>query len=177
MKASIEREIVRYKNQPLVSRTCDGTALGLSLVTLLIAAVVLLAASVGTTAWGRRSSNSCIRPRLQPLVTRYFTLLQDPGRQAAADVHRSGFQLQRADGSAELKRGKYLTNLPTIDRFYLSKVVATQAYGTLVVRYALRVEGTANGKPYAGAIPTPLHAPFPGAGRHGGSRRTRISIS
>ncbi|MGH3083890.1 MAG: hypothetical protein ACRDNP_07470 [Gaiellaceae bacterium] len=55
--------------------------------------------------------------------------------------------MQRADGSANGK-ATYLTNLPTIDRFYLTKVVATQAYGTLVVRYFSRVEGTANGKPY-----------------------------
>ena len=117
-------------------------------VTGLIAAVALLTASVGTPA-ASRPAPKLVNPTAtaKPLVTHYFTLLKNQDVKGLQRFLAPGFQLQRADGSADGKSA-YLTNLPTIDRFFLAKVVGTQAYGTLVVRYQSRVEGTANGKPY-----------------------------
>jgi hypothetical protein len=89
----------------------------------------------------------------KPLVLRFFVLLERKDRGGLERLLSPAFQVQRGDGSASGK-GAYLANLPTVVKFYISNLVATQAGGTLVVRYLARVEGLVNGKPY-----TPGSAP------------------
>jgi hypothetical protein len=81
------------------------------------------------------------------LVIRFFVLLQHKDRTGLETFLSPAFQVQRADGSANEKEA-YLASLPTVNKFYLSKLSATQAGGTLVVRYLARAEGLVNGKPY-----------------------------
>jgi hypothetical protein len=81
------------------------------------------------------------------LVIRYFVLLHRKDRADLQTFLSPAFQVQRADGSAS-EKAAFLANLPTVGRFYLSNLTATEAGGTLVVRYLARVEGLVNGKPY-----------------------------
>ena len=81
------------------------------------------------------------------LVLRFFVLLQRKDRTGLERFLSPAFQVQRADGSASGK-AEYLASLPTVIKFYISNLAATQAGGTLVVRYLARVEGRVNGKPY-----------------------------
>ena len=83
----------------------------------------------------------------KPLVLRFFVLLQRRDIDGLGRFLSPAFQVQRADGSAS-GRNKYLENLPTVTKFYISNIFATQQGGTLVVRYLARVEGRINGKPY-----------------------------
>ena len=120
----------------------------MALVAALITAVALLTASAGTTAASRPVPKlTSPTATAKMLVTKYFTLLKNGDIQGLRQFIAPGFQVQRADGSADGKAA-YLTKLPSIDRFVLTRVVGTQAYGTLVARYYSRVEGTINGKPY-----------------------------
>src|SRR5206468_1857264 len=68
------------------------------------------------------------------LVIHFFVLLQHKDTAGLQTFLSSAFQVQRADGSSSGKQ-EYLANLPTANRFYLSKLSATQAGGTLVVCY------------------------------------------
>jgi hypothetical protein len=83
----------------------------------------------------------------KPLVLRFFVLLQRKDHAGLERFLSPAFQVQRADGSASGK-AEYLASLPTVVKFYLSGLFATEAGGTLVVRYHARVEGRVNGKPY-----------------------------
>jgi len=83
----------------------------------------------------------------KPLVLRFFVLLQKKDVTGLEGFLSPAFQVQRADGTAAGKE-EYLQKLADIQKFYISGLHATQAGGTLVVRYLARVVGTVNGKPY-----------------------------
>ncbi|PWU24370.1 MAG: hypothetical protein C5B48_06740 [Candidatus Rokuibacteriota bacterium] len=83
----------------------------------------------------------------KPLVLRFFVLLERKNRAGLERFLSHAFQVQRADGSASGKAA-YLANLPSVIKFYISDLVATQAGSTLVARYLARVEGRVNGKAY-----------------------------
>ncbi len=82
-----------------------------------------------------------------PLVHRYLALLESKNRAGLELFLAPGFQIERADGSGDAKTA-YLADLPTIENFTVSKVMATESNGALVVRYLAEVQGVANGKPY-----------------------------
>jgi hypothetical protein len=118
--------------------------------------VLLSCALALTLSTGVSASPSTARPAprfgnptaaAKPLVLRFFALVAHKDRAGLQRFLSPAFQVQRADGSASGKT-QYLANLPTVDKFYISDLVATQAGGTLVVRYLARVEGRINGKPY-----------------------------
>jgi hypothetical protein len=98
-----------------------------------------------------------------PLVTRFFDLLAHKDLAGLERFLAPGFQVQRADGSSSGK-AEYLAKLSTIDTFSLSKLHATQAHGTLVVRYVAVVTGLVNGKPYTPG-PAPRLSVFSWNGR------------
>jgi len=81
------------------------------------------------------------------LSQRFFTLLQKKDVPGLRRFLSPAFQVQRADGSSSEKR-EYLTKLAEIRKFELSDLHATQAGGTLIVRYLATVEGVTNGRPY-----------------------------
>jgi Domain of unknown function (DUF4440) len=83
----------------------------------------------------------------KPLVLRFFVLLQKKDVTGLEGFLSPAFQVQRADGTASGKQ-EYLRKLPDVEKFFISGLHATQAGGTLVVRYLARVVGTVNGKPY-----------------------------
>jgi hypothetical protein len=83
----------------------------------------------------------------RPLVDRFFTLVEHKDVPGLRRFLSSAFQVQRADGSASVGE-QYLTELPTVDTFRITKLVATQAGSVLVVRYLATVTGKVNGKPY-----------------------------
>jgi hypothetical protein len=117
----------------------------------LVACMLVLTFSSGLAA---ASSTSRPAPSLgnphataKQLVLRFFVLLQRKDEAGLERFLSPAFQVQRADGSASGK-ADYLAKLPTVIKFYISNLAATQAGGTLVVRYQARVEGRVNGKPY-----------------------------
>jgi hypothetical protein len=81
------------------------------------------------------------------LVTRFFKLPQAKDSAGLRSFLSPAFQVQRADGTGSGKAA-YLAKLPTVVKFTLTQVAATEADGALVVRYLATVEGTVNGKPY-----------------------------
>jgi hypothetical protein len=83
----------------------------------------------------------------KPLVLRFFVLIQKKDATGLDAFLSPAFQVQRADGTASGK-AEYLRKLPDVEKFYISGLHASQAGGTLVVRYLARVVGTVNGKPY-----------------------------
>jgi Domain of unknown function (DUF4440) len=83
----------------------------------------------------------------EQLVNRFFDLLAHKDRAGLRGFLSPGFQVQRADGSGAGKT-EYLEKLATIKKFHITNVRATQASGTLVVRYLAEVEGVVNGKSY-----------------------------
>jgi hypothetical protein len=108
-----------------------------------LAALALPAASAAAPAPSLANPTATGRS----LVIRFFVLLQRKDKAGLETFLSPAFQVQRADGSSSGK-ADYLAALPTVNKFYLSKLSATQAGGTLVVRYLARVEGLVNGKPY-----------------------------
>jgi Domain of unknown function (DUF4440) len=81
------------------------------------------------------------------LVDRFFVLLVHKDRAGLERFLSPAFQVQRADGSSAGKK-QYLASLATVNRFKITRLKATQAGATLVVRYLARVEGVVNGKRY-----------------------------
>jgi hypothetical protein len=81
-----------------------------------------------------------------PLVTRFFDLIEHDNVKGLQRFASPAFQLERADGSGGTK-AEYLANLPTITRFSISGVTATQTGSVLIVRYLATIEGVVNGKP------------------------------
>jgi hypothetical protein len=82
------------------------------------------------------------------LVNRFFVLLAHKDRAGLQTFLSAGFQVQRADGSGGGKK-PYLANLPTVEKFHITELRATQAGATLVARYLADVQGVVNGKPYS----------------------------
>jgi hypothetical protein len=81
------------------------------------------------------------------LVVRFFTLLEHKDVAGLRAFLAPGFQVQRADGSADDK-ATYLAHLPIVRSFSISRVTATESNGALVVRYLAVATGLVNGKPY-----------------------------
>jgi hypothetical protein len=81
------------------------------------------------------------------LVVHFFTLLVRKDRQGLESFLAPNFQVQRADGSGSNK-ARYLAKLPVVLSFKILNVVATEANGTLVVRYEAIATGRVNGKRY-----------------------------
>jgi hypothetical protein len=124
--------------------------------TLLLCAVVtaaVLAPPAATTTTKPAPVYQDPTAAAKPLVLRFFVLLQKKDVTGLETFLSPAFQVQRADGTSSGKED-YLAKLPDIEKFYISGLAATQAGGTLVVRYLARVIGTVNGKPY-----TPGNAP------------------
>jgi hypothetical protein len=125
-----------------------------------VAALVLPAASAAAPAPKLADPTATGRS----LVIRFFVLLQHKDKAGLQTFLSPAFQVQRADGSSSGKEA-YLANLPTVNKFYLSNLAATQAGGTLVVRYLARAEGLVNGKPYTPG-PAPRLSVFAWSGEH-----------
>jgi Domain of unknown function (DUF4440) len=129
-------------------RTSASVRLRSFALALAVLVLVLAPGASGSHAAGRPA------PQLpnptstaQQLVNRFFVLLSHKDRAGLQRLLSPAFQVQRADGSAAGKKA-YLANLATINQFEITKLVATQAGATLVVRYLAQVEGVVNGKPY-----------------------------
>jgi Domain of unknown function (DUF4440) len=112
-----------------------------------VALVALL--SFGFTAQGPTEP----APRLtnpqataSPLVTRFFNLVEHNDVKGLQRFLSPAFQIARADGSGASK-AEYLANLPTITKFSISDLAATQTGSVLIVRYQATIEGVVNGKP------------------------------
>ena len=113
-----------------------------------LAATTLLVGGAPTAASARPA------PRLahptataRALVDRFLTLIVHKDHAGLQRLLSPAFQVQRGDGSGAAKR-EYLANLATINHFEVSKLTATHAGGSLIVRYLATVEGITNGKPY-----------------------------
>jgi Domain of unknown function (DUF4440) len=118
-------------------------AVPLALLSLMLAS----GASGGRTVGCRASQPANPTVRATQLVNRFFVLLARKDRAGLQGFLSPGFQVQRADGSAAEKQD-YLANLATINKFQITRLRATRADGTLVVRYLAQIEGSVNGKPY-----------------------------
>ena len=88
-----------------------------------------------------------------PLVTRFFDLVEHNNVKGLQRFLSPAFLLERADGSGGTK-AEYLANLPTITRFSISDLAATQTGSVLIARYQATIEGVVNGK-----LATPGPAP------------------
>jgi hypothetical protein len=116
---------------------------------LLGSVVVLALVSSGFMGHTRRSSPPHLADptaTARPLVTRFFNLIEHNDVKGLQRFLSPAFQLERADGSGGTKT-EYLANLPTIRRFSISDVTATQSGSVLVVRYLATIEGVVNGQP------------------------------
>ena len=98
-----------------------------------------------------------------PLVTRFFDLIEHNNVKGLQRFLSPAFQLERADGSGGTK-AEYLANLPTITRFSISDLAATQTRSVLIARYQATIEGVVNGKP-ATPGPAPRLSVFSRSGR------------
>jgi Domain of unknown function (DUF4440) len=98
-----------------------------------------------------------------PLVHRFFALIVDKNVDGLRRFLSPAFQVQYADGTSREKK-EYLTKLAVIEKFTLTNLRATQAGGTLVVRYLADVTGVVNGRPYTPG-PAPRLSVFSWNGR------------
>jgi len=138
---------------------------------LALAVGATVAAVGGASAPGPSArSGSGVAPHLahparaaKRLVTRFFDLAE---RKEVARLRRflsPAFQVERADGSGG-EKARFLRNLPTIERFRLSRLHVTQADAVLVVRYRATVRGVVHGHPYTPG-PAPRLSTFDWNGR------------
>ena len=114
-------------------------------------AVLVLALPSGVSAVdARRPAPQLASPThtAGQLVNRFFVLVAHKDRAGLQTFLSPGFQIQRADGSGGGKK-QYLANLPTVEKFHITELRATQAGGTLVSRYVADAQGVVNGKPYS----------------------------
>jgi hypothetical protein len=120
-----------------------------SLAVLVVIAALALASGASATHDTSRPAPRLPNPTVtaKQLVNRFFVLLVRKDRAGLQGFLSPAFQVQRADGSGADKR-EYLANLPTVTKFHITKLRATQAGATLVARYLAQVEGVVNGKPY-----------------------------
>jgi len=125
----------------------------LLLLTCALTLTIALAAATAQSGGGPAPRLANPRAAAKPLVIRFFTLLMHEDRAGLQRFLSPAFQVQRADGSGTGKK-EYLAKLPTVTKFYLSNLTATNADAVLVVRYLARAQGLVNGKPY-----TPGFAP------------------
>lgn len=104
------------------------------------------AAALATRA--SNSSNDDAVATAKPLVTKFFTLIQNKDRAGLEQFLSPAFQVQRADGTGSGK-AEYLDNLPTVQTFQLSDFTASRVGKVLVVRYLADATGVVNGNPYS----------------------------
>ncbi len=125
------------------------------LVSIACVFALMLAGGASSAGSGTRPAPQLADPTAaaKPLVIHYFVLIQHRDVAGLERFLSPAFQVQRADGSSSGK-ADFLANLPTVTKFYLSDLAATQAGPVLVVRYLARATGLVNGKPY-----TPGRAP------------------
>jgi hypothetical protein len=71
---------------------------------------------------------------------KFFTLIENKDKAGLRVFLAPSFQVQRADGTADGKTS-YLAKLPNVLSFRISRVIATYANGTLVVRYLAKATG------------------------------------
>ena len=138
----------------------------LSRLGLLGCVVVVALLSFGFTAQApSRSAPHLTDPTAtaSPLVNRFFDLIEHNDVKRLQRFLSPAFQLERADGSGGTK-AEYLANLPTITKFSISDVVATQTGSVLIVRYQATIEGVLNGKP-ATPGPAPRLSVFSRSGK------------
>ena len=119
------------------------------LVIALACALALATVSLPAFASPARTAPKLANPakRGAALVHRFFVLIQNKDVPALRRFLTPAFQVERADGSGAGKK-EYLGKLATIQKFQLDDVHATQAGGSLVVRYRATVTGFLNGRPY-----------------------------
>ena len=139
-------------------------------IALLVVVAVAVALIVGPSVAATPTSAARPAPRLakpaktaRALSNRFFTLLVRKDVRGLRRFLSPAFQVQRGDGSGS-GRKEYLAKLADIDTFELTAFHATQANGTLVVRYLATVEGTVNGRPYTPG-PAPRLATYSWDGR------------
>jgi hypothetical protein len=111
--------------------------------------VLAVAVSACSSSPGSKSAPHLEDPTTAagPLVDRFFTLIEEKDAAGLQEFLSPAFQVERADGSGSAK-SQYLTQLPTVTKFDISQLAATQQGGALIVRYLATVEGVVNGKPY-----------------------------
>jgi hypothetical protein len=125
----------------------------LAFLVCILALVLLLTGSADPAAGRPAPRLADPAPTAKRLLIRFFVLVVQKDRRGLDSLLSRGFQAQRADGSGGGK-ARYLANLPTVRKFFLSNLTATRSGDVLVARYRARVEGLLNGKPY-----TPGFAP------------------
>jgi hypothetical protein len=114
----------------------------------LVSSTLLLTAPAGAQATRTSAAaNDDAVATAKPLVTKFFTLIQNHDQAGLQQFLSPAFQLQRADGTGSGKTD-YLANLPTLQSFELSDFTASRVGTVLVVRYLADATGVVNGKPY-----------------------------
>jgi ketosteroid isomerase-like protein len=108
-----------------------------------------VAAATDTTATKTTTTtaSSAAVKTAQPLVTKFFTLVQNKDKAGLEKFMSPAFQLERADGSG-LDKNAYLQNISTVQSFNLTDFAASRTGDVLVVRYLADATGIVNGKPY-----------------------------
>jgi hypothetical protein len=131
-----------------MATTFGGRRVRYLAVVLASLALVLASGASATRATSRPAPRlSSPTATAKRLVNRFFVLLVHKDRAGLQGFLSPAFQVQRADGSGADKK-EYLANLPTVTKFHITKLRATQAGATLVARYLAQVDGVVNGKPY-----------------------------
>src|SRR5262245_52678803 len=121
---------------------------------LLLGALLAATVTIGSSVASSSSRGARPAPRLanptataRTLSNRFFALIEKKDVIGLTRFLSPAFQVQRADGSGSGKK-EWLAKLADISAFQLTDFHATQAAGTLIVRYLATVEGTVNGRPY-----------------------------
>lgn len=120
----------------------------LGLLTALLAGVLLLGVACSD------SDNDSVETLANPDVTaselanKFLTLLHEEDTDGLRDFLSDAFIIQRADGSHS-EKAAYLENLPTINEFTISDVVAFQTGNTLIARWAISVDEVIDGRQFS----------------------------
>ncbi|HXY92375.1 MAG TPA: nuclear transport factor 2 family protein [Acidimicrobiia bacterium] len=114
---------------------------------LLSSSLLFTGTAAATVARASATSDATATNTAKPLVTKFFTLIQQKDKAGLDKFLSPAFELQRADGTGSGK-ADYLQNLPTVQTFELSDFTASRAGDVLVVRYLADATGVVNGKPY-----------------------------
>lgn len=120
----------------------------LGLLTALLASVLLLGVACSSD-----SDDDSVETLANPGVTaselanKFLTLLHEQDTEGLRDFLSDAFIIQRADGSHS-EKAAYLENLPTINEFTISDVVAFQTGNTLIARWAISVDEVIDGRQF-----------------------------
>jgi hypothetical protein len=113
--------------------------------TLVFAAAAGAATDATSTTVDKTTSSAVATAK--PLVTKYFTLIQNKDKAGLEKFLSPAFELQRADGTGS-EKAEYLDNIPTVQSFNLTDFTAKRAGDVLAVRYLADATGIVDGKPY-----------------------------